>query len=106
MPTALFWFRRDLRLTDNTALHHALASCRRVWCVFVFDRDILDPLLARGLEPGFRHAVLAGLLLKLGDDLHDGGSAAYHSAGGWRPLRTARWWSARCGAATPRQMTS
>ncbi len=42
--SGLMWFRRDLRATDNTALHHALASCRRVWCVFVFDRDILDPL--------------------------------------------------------------
>ena len=42
--SGLMWFRRDLRATDNTALHHALASCRRVWCVFVFDREILDPL--------------------------------------------------------------
>ena len=42
--SGLMWFRRDLRASDNTALHHALASCRRVWCVFVFDRDILDPL--------------------------------------------------------------
>lgn len=42
--SGLMWFRRDLRATDNAALHHALASCRRVWCVFVFDRDILDTL--------------------------------------------------------------
>ncbi|MBX3610719.1 MAG: deoxyribodipyrimidine photo-lyase [Hydrogenophaga sp.] len=42
--TGLMWFRRDLRVSDNAALHHALRSCRRVWCVFVFDRDILDPL--------------------------------------------------------------
>ena len=42
--SGLMWFRRDLRATDNTALHHALSSCRRVWCVFVFDREILDPL--------------------------------------------------------------
>lgn len=42
--SGLMWFRRDLRATDNAALHHALASCRRVWCVFVFDRDILDAL--------------------------------------------------------------
>lgn len=40
----LMWFRRDLRASDNAALHHALRSCRKVWCVFVFDRDILDPL--------------------------------------------------------------
>jgi deoxyribodipyrimidine photo-lyase len=40
----LMWFRRDLRAEDNTALHHALKACRQVWCVFVFDSDILDPL--------------------------------------------------------------
>ena len=38
------WFRRDLRADDNAALYHALRAARQVWCVFVFDRDILDPL--------------------------------------------------------------
>ena len=42
--TGLMWFRRDLRADDNAALHHALKSCRQVFCVFVFDRDILDRL--------------------------------------------------------------
>lgn len=42
--SGLMWFRRDLRASDNAALYHALRSCRRLWCVFVFDRDILDPL--------------------------------------------------------------
>ena len=40
----LMWFRRDLRAEDNAALYHALKACRRVWCVFVFDTDILDGL--------------------------------------------------------------
>ena len=40
----LMWFRRDLRTDDNVALHHALKSCRQVWCVFVFDTAILAPL--------------------------------------------------------------
>ncbi|MBC7435478.1 MAG: deoxyribodipyrimidine photo-lyase [Bdellovibrionales bacterium] len=40
----LMWFRRDLRCTDNAALYHALKSCKQVWCVFVFDREILDVL--------------------------------------------------------------
>ena len=40
----LMWFRRDLRTQDNAALYHALKVCRQVWCVFVFDTDILDPL--------------------------------------------------------------
>ena len=40
----LMWFRRDLRAQDNAALYHALKVCRQVWCVFVFDTDILDAL--------------------------------------------------------------
>jgi deoxyribodipyrimidine photo-lyase len=42
--SGLVWFRRDLRVDDNRALCAALQQCRRVFCVFVFDRDILDPL--------------------------------------------------------------
>jgi deoxyribodipyrimidine photo-lyase len=45
---ALVWMRRDLRADDHAALHHALRAARQVWCVFVFDREILDPLLAAG----------------------------------------------------------
>src|SRR5262245_63599859 len=44
LAAALVWLRRDLRVRDNTALHHALHSARRVWCAFVFDRTILDAL--------------------------------------------------------------
>jgi deoxyribodipyrimidine photo-lyase len=36
--------RRDLRVDDHAALHHALRAARQVWCVFVFDTDILDAL--------------------------------------------------------------
>ena len=41
---SLVWFRRDLRIDDHAALHHALLGSRRVLCVFVFDREILDAL--------------------------------------------------------------
>jgi deoxyribodipyrimidine photo-lyase len=44
MSSALVWFRRDLRVQDHAALHHALQSHDRVHCVFVFDKGILDPL--------------------------------------------------------------
>ena len=47
LETALFWFRRDLRATDNAGLFHALKSARRVHCVFVFDREILDALTVK-----------------------------------------------------------
>jgi deoxyribodipyrimidine photo-lyase len=42
--SALFWFRRDLRSHDNVGLHHALTTFKKVYCAFIFDRDILDEL--------------------------------------------------------------
>lgn len=42
--TSLVWFRRDLRNFDHAALYHALAASRQVFCVFVFDRAIIDAL--------------------------------------------------------------
>ncbi len=47
MTAALVWFRRDLRVQDHAALHHALKTHRRVYCCFVFDTGILDPLPRR-----------------------------------------------------------
>ena len=40
----IFWFRRDLRLTDNAGLYHALRSGEKVQCIFIFDKNILDQL--------------------------------------------------------------
>ncbi len=40
----IFWFRRDLRLEDNTALSHALESGEDVLPIFIFDQCILDKL--------------------------------------------------------------
>lgn len=40
----IFWFRRDLRLEDNTALFHALKSDCKVLPLFIFDQEILDQL--------------------------------------------------------------
>jgi len=37
--TALVWFRRDLRLTDNPALRHAFEHAERVVPVFVYSPD-------------------------------------------------------------------
>nr|WP_297352554.1 deoxyribodipyrimidine photo-lyase [uncultured Caldimonas sp.] len=44
LDSALVWFRRDLRAHDHAALYHALKAARHVWCVFVFDTEILDAL--------------------------------------------------------------
>ena len=56
MQKALVWLRRDLRLYDNAALHHALKESKQVWLTFIFDTDILQPLLGGELDPnGFKH---------------------------------------------------
>jgi deoxyribodipyrimidine photo-lyase len=59
--SALVWFRRDLRAADNAALHHALKAARRVWCVFVYDIDILGPLPRADRRVAFIHASVADL---------------------------------------------
>jgi deoxyribodipyrimidine photo-lyase len=58
---ALVWFRRDLRAFDHAALHYALAECRQVYCAFVFDKEILDPLPRDDRRVAFIHASLAEL---------------------------------------------
>lgn len=44
MQISIFWFRRDLRLHDNTALHFALQDKLKVLPVFIFDTNILNEL--------------------------------------------------------------
>ncbi|MGE5338799.1 MAG: deoxyribodipyrimidine photo-lyase, partial [Gemmatimonadota bacterium] len=69
MDAALVWFRRDLRLHDHAALYHALRAARRVYCAFVFDRVILDALLAEGIRSDrrvdFIHRSVAELARRL-----------------------------------------
>lgn len=74
---ALVWFRRDLRIDDHAALYHALKSGGPVHALFVFDTDILSPLLAAGADQDrrvqFIHASVTELaheLLTLGGGLH------------------------------------
>ncbi|MBT1708010.1 DNA photolyase family protein [Fulvivirgaceae bacterium PWU5] len=64
--TTIFWFRRDLRLTDNAGLYHALRDNEHVVPVFIFDTVILDALEDiedRRVE--FIHQTLAGLKAQL-----------------------------------------
>src|SRR6187551_2564638 len=65
LDTALVWFRRDLRIEDHAALYHACKAARRVWCAFVFDRDILDPLPRADRRVEFIRDSLAGLSAEL-----------------------------------------
>ncbi len=66
---ALVWLRRDLRTDDHAALHHALRSARQVWCAFVFDSDILAPLLAAGRSADRRVEFIRDSLLGVDAEL-------------------------------------
>lgn len=54
----IFWFRRDLRLTDNTALFYALNSDCPVLPIFIFDSQILDELPKDDARVTFIHQQL------------------------------------------------
>jgi deoxyribodipyrimidine photo-lyase len=41
---SIFWFRRDLRVEDNTALWNALTTSQSVLPIFIFDKTILVKL--------------------------------------------------------------
>ncbi|MBC7994342.1 MAG: deoxyribodipyrimidine photo-lyase [Rhizobacter sp.] len=61
LDSALVWFRRDLRSDDHAALFHALKAARKVWCAFVFDSEILDPLPRADRRVEFIHDSLVAL---------------------------------------------
>jgi deoxyribodipyrimidine photo-lyase len=61
LDRALVWFRRDLRTDDHAALYHALRAARQVWCVFVFDRGILEALPRQDRRVEFIRDSLVGL---------------------------------------------
>jgi deoxyribodipyrimidine photo-lyase len=63
---ALVWFRRDLRDFDHAALYHALKHSGRVFCAFVFDREILDALPRDDRRVALIHANVVELAEALG----------------------------------------
>jgi len=69
----IFWFRRDLRLTDNAGLYHALKSNNPVLPIFIFDKNILDKLSDKAdKRVAFIHAALQEMqasLVNIGSSL-------------------------------------
>ena len=65
----MVWLRRDLRTEDDAALYHALRAARQVWCMFVFDIDILDPLLQLGRQQDRRVEFIRDSLLGVDAEL-------------------------------------
>lgn len=61
----IFWFRRDLRLEDNTALFHALESDLPVIPIFIFDKNILKKLVSDDARVTFIHDSLSKIREKL-----------------------------------------
>tara|TARA_B100001142_G_C14333129_1_gene654845 strand:- start:1363 stop:2649 length:1287 start_codon:yes stop_codon:yes gene_type:complete len=56
----IFWFRRDLRLHDNTALNEALKN-GTVQPVFIFDTNILSKLSKDDSRLTFIHSILSSI---------------------------------------------
>lgn len=72
--TVLFWFRRDLRLQDNTGLYHALKENDAVVPIFIFDTEILDNLEDKAdARVEFIHQALEGMQ----EELTAAGSSLY-----------------------------
>ena len=71
----LVWLRRDLRLSDHTALQQALAQGAPVVLAFVFDTDILQPLLRLGAKVDRRLSFIHQSLQELDVALRQMGSA-------------------------------
>jgi len=61
----IFWFRRDLRLIDNTALNKALDSKYPVLALFIFDKAILEHLPKDDARVTFIYQSLSKIDVKL-----------------------------------------
>ncbi|MCB0395401.1 MAG: deoxyribodipyrimidine photo-lyase [Flavobacteriales bacterium] len=73
MKVTVHWFRRDLRLDDNTALTHALRSGYPVQAVFIFDDRILEGLP----DDDPRVSFIYGCLEDIHRQLHKHGGALH-----------------------------
>ncbi len=63
---SLFWFRRDLRLEDNTGLYEAYQKEENVLPIFIFDKNILDDLEdKRDARVQFLHDTITDISEKL-----------------------------------------
>jgi len=61
MMINIFWFRRDLRLEDNTALEEALGSGLPVLPVFIFDTNITEELESDDARISFIYDTLSAI---------------------------------------------
>lgn len=71
MKKSIFWFRRDLRLIDNTALYEAITKSNNVLPIFIFDNDILDELPKNDSRVNF----IYNTLFDINNNLKNNGSS-------------------------------
>ena len=62
---SIFWFRRDLRLTDNRALYEALKADLPVLPIFIFDTNIIDELPKNDSRISFIYNLLNSIATQL-----------------------------------------
>jgi deoxyribodipyrimidine photo-lyase len=70
MKKGLLWFRRDLRLHDHAALNACVKENDQTYFVFVFDKNILDPLKKKS-DFDFRVQFICESLVELVNELKD-----------------------------------
>ena len=61
MKISIFWFRRDLRVEDNTALNAALNAGLPVLPIFIFDVNILEELTKDDPRVNFIYETLSSI---------------------------------------------
>jgi deoxyribodipyrimidine photo-lyase len=64
---SIFWFRRDLRLEDNSALNAGLSGNEKVLPIFIFDTDIIEELHEYDPRISFIHNTLQTINAELRD---------------------------------------
>lgn len=74
---SIFWFRRDLRFTDNTGLYYALQEKENILPIFIFDEHILEKL---NHKDDARVSFLHRTITSMHEQLRDVGSglSVYH----------------------------
>lgn len=71
-PISIFWFRRDLRLSDNAGLYHSLCQEHPVLPIFIFDPEILDKLPKNDARLSFIHQQIQKIHNKLKTEFQSG----------------------------------
>ena len=73
----IFWFRRDLRLFDNTALNASLNNEHPVLPIFIFDQTILNKLSKNDARIRFIHECITQMDHEI--KKHQSGLTIFHS---------------------------